>query len=60
MGTPPPPPPPQSTMHQKMKKEQKQLLRNCVLHSKETLQMCKFMLGEDFVEDVDVCMDLMK
>jgi hypothetical protein len=55
-----PPPPPSKYNASKNEKEQKQLLSNCVLHSKETLQMCKFKLGEDFVEDVDVCMDLMK
>jgi hypothetical protein len=43
----------------KILKKKGQLLRNCVLHSKETLQMCKFKLGEDFVEYVDVYMDLM-
>jgi hypothetical protein len=52
--------PPKVQCIKKMKKEQKKLLSNCVLHSKETLQMCKFMLGEYFVEDVDVCMDMMK
>jgi hypothetical protein len=53
--------PPQITMHKiKNEKEQKQLLSNHVLHSKKTSQLCKFVLVEDFVEDIDVCMDLMK
>jgi hypothetical protein len=56
-------PPPQVTMHKikiKMRRNKKQLLSNHVLHSKKTSQLCKFVLVEDFVEDVDVCMDLMK
>jgi hypothetical protein len=44
----------------KMRRDEKQLLRNHVLHSKKTLQLCNFMFVEYFVEDVDVCMDLMK
>ena len=52
--------PPQITMHKKNEKEQKQLLSNLVLHYKKTSQLCKFVLVEDFVEDVDVCRDLMK
>jgi hypothetical protein len=55
-----PPPPLKVQCIKKMKKEQKKLLSNYVLHSKETLQMCKLMLNEYFVEEVDVCMDLMK
>jgi hypothetical protein len=52
-----PPPPPQITMHKKnMRRNKKQLLSNPVLHSKKTSQLCKFVLVEDFVEDVDVCM----
>jgi hypothetical protein len=55
--------PPQSTMYQKMKKE-RQLLSNCVLHSKTIAQEVELLLnkflGEDVVEDVDICMDLMK
>ena len=48
-------------MHKiKNEKEKKQLLSNGVLHSKKTSQLCKFVLVEDLVEDVDVCMDLMK
>jgi hypothetical protein len=60
-GTPPPPPP-QITMHKikKMRRNKKQLLRNLVLNSKKTSQLCKFVLIEYFVEDVDVCTDLMK
>jgi hypothetical protein len=56
-------PPPQGTMYvkkKKMRRNKKQLLSNLVLHSKKTSQLCKFVLVEDFVEDVDVCMDLMK
>jgi hypothetical protein len=55
-------PPPQITMHKikKMGRKKKHLLRNHVLHSKKTSQLCKFVLFEDFVEDVDVCTDLMK
>jgi hypothetical protein len=41
-------------------KEERQFLGNCVLHSRETLQMWKLMLGEDFVEDVDVYTNLVK
>jgi hypothetical protein len=55
--------PPQGTMYVKINKRRrnkKQLLSNLVLHSKKTSQLCKFVLVEDFVEDVDVCMDLMK
>jgi hypothetical protein len=53
--------PPQITMHKKkMRRNKKQLLSNRVLHSKKTSQLCKFVLVEYFVEDVDVCMDLMK
>jgi hypothetical protein len=44
----------------KMRRNKKQLLSNLVLHSKKTSQLCKFVLVEDFIEDVDVCMDLMK
>jgi hypothetical protein len=44
----------------KMRRNKKQLLSNHVLHSKKTSQPCKFVLVEDFVEDVDVCTDLMK
>jgi hypothetical protein len=43
-----------------MRRNKKQLLSNLVLHSKKTSKLCKFVLVEDFVEDVDVCMDLMK
>ena len=58
MGTKPPS---QITMHKiKNEKEQKQLLSNHMLHSKKTSQLYKFVLIEDFVEDVDVYMDLMK
>jgi hypothetical protein len=54
-------PPPQSTMHKKKnEKEQKEVAKQCVLHSTKTSQLCKFVLIEDFVEDVDVCTDLMK
>jgi hypothetical protein len=56
-------PSPQITMHKKnkkMRRNKKQLLRNRVLHSKKTSQLCKFVLAQDFVEDVDVCTDLMK
>jgi hypothetical protein len=66
MGNPPPPPPPppplklQCIKKKKMRRNKKQLLSNLVLHSKKTSQLCKFVLVEDFVEDVDVCMDLMK
>jgi hypothetical protein len=52
--------PPQITMHKKMKRNKKQLLNNLVLHSKKTSQLCKFVLVEYFVEDVNVCTDLMK
>jgi hypothetical protein len=55
--------PPQGTMYVKklkMRRNKKQLLSNLVLHSKKTPQLCKFVLVEDFVEDADVCMDLMK
>jgi hypothetical protein len=56
-----PPPPPQITMNlKKMRRNKNQWLRNLVLHSKKTLQLCKFVLVEDFVEYVDICMDLMK
>jgi hypothetical protein len=48
-------PPPKVQCIKRLKKNKRQLLSNCVLHSKETLQMCKFKLDEDFVEDVDVC-----
>jgi predicted glycosyltransferase involved in capsule biosynthesis len=44
----------------KMRRNKKQLLSNPVLHSKKTSQLCKFVLVEDFFEDVDVYMDLMK
>jgi hypothetical protein len=44
----------------KMRRNKKQLLSNLVLHSKKTSQLCKFVLIEDFVEDVDVCMELVK
>jgi hypothetical protein len=54
-------PPPQITMHKKkIRRNKKKLLNNCVLHSKKTSQLCKFVLFEDFVEDVDVCTYLMK
>ena len=43
-----------------MRRNKKQLLSNLVLHSKKTLQLCKFVLLEDFVEDVDVYIDLIK
>ena len=43
-----------------MRRNKRQLLSNHVLHSKKTSQLCKFVLFEDFVEDVDVCTDLMK
>ena len=43
-----------------MIRNKRQLLNNHVLHSKKTLQLCKFVLFEDFFEDVDVCMDMMK
>jgi hypothetical protein len=53
--------PPQITIHKKnMRRNKKQLLRTHVLHSKKTSQLCKPVLFEDFVEDIDVCMDLMK
>jgi hypothetical protein len=56
-----PPPTPQITMHvKKMIRNKKKLLSNRVLHSKKTSPLCKFVIVEDFVEDVDVCMDLMK
>jgi hypothetical protein len=42
-----------------MGRNKKKLLSNIVLHSKKTLQLSKFVLVEDFVEDVDVCMDIM-
>jgi hypothetical protein len=56
------PPPPQITMHKikKCRRNKKQLLNNPVLHSKKTSQLCKFVLVEDFVEDVDACTDMMK
>jgi hypothetical protein len=41
-----------------MRRNKKQLLSNLVLHSKKTSQLCKFVLVEDFVEDVDVYMDI--
>jgi hypothetical protein len=47
-------------MKQKMRRNKRQLLSNHVLHSKKTSQLCKFVLFEDFVEDVDVCTDMMK
>jgi hypothetical protein len=52
----------QITIHKKIKirRNKKQLLRNHILHSKKTSQLCKFVLIEYFVEDVDVCKDLMK
>jgi hypothetical protein len=57
----PPPPPPQGTMYvKKNEKDKKQWLSNHVLHSKKTSQLCKFVLVEYFVEDIDVCMDIMK
>jgi hypothetical protein len=43
-----------------MRRNKKKFLSNLVLHSKKTSQLCKFVLVEDFVEDVDVCMDMMK
>jgi hypothetical protein len=56
-----PPTPPQSKMHEKkMRRNKNQLPRNCVLHSTKTSPLCKFVLIEDFVEYVDICMDLMK
>jgi hypothetical protein len=55
-----PPPPLKLQCIKKMRRNKKQLLSNHVLHSKKTSQLCKFVLVEDFVEDVDVCMDLMK
>jgi hypothetical protein len=62
-GKPLPPPPPtnyNALKKIKMRSKKKQLLSNRILHSKKTLQLCKFVLVEDFVEDVDVCTDLMK
>jgi hypothetical protein len=56
-------PPPQGTMYVKkikMRRNKKQLLSNRVLHSKKTSQLCKFVLVEGFVEDVDVGTNLMK
>jgi hypothetical protein len=44
----------------KEKEQKKQLLSNLVLHSKKTSQLCKFVLVEAFVEDVDLCTDMMK
>jgi hypothetical protein len=62
MGNPPPPPQKkkEDIKKSKLRRNKKQLLSNHVLHSKKTSQLCKFVLVEDFVEDVDVCMDLMK
>jgi hypothetical protein len=60
MGNPPPPLKLQCIKKIKMRRNKKQLLSSHVLHSKKTSQLCKFVLVEDFVEDVDVCMDLMK
>jgi hypothetical protein len=56
-------PPPSSNYNaykNKMRRNKKQLLSNLVLHSKKISQLCKFVLVEDFVEDVDVCTDMMK
>jgi hypothetical protein len=39
-------------MHQKMKKEQKKLLRNCVLHSKTIMQEVELLLSKCLGEDV--------
>jgi hypothetical protein len=44
----------------KMRRNKKQLLSNLVLHSRKISQLCKFVLVEDFVEDVDVYTDPMK
>ena len=49
--------PPQKKMHQKKKR---QMLGNCVLHSKTILQSLKFLLIEVLREDVEIFMDLMK
>jgi hypothetical protein len=43
-----------------MRRNKKQLLSNCVLHSTKTSELGKFVLVEDFVEDVNVCTNLMK
>jgi hypothetical protein len=42
--------PPQSTM---LKKKERQLLGNCVLHSKMVMQKVEFLLSESLGEDVD-------
>jgi ribosomal protein S8 len=52
--------PPQTTMHKIKNANKRQFLSNHVLHSKKTSQLCKFVLFDDFVEDVDVYTDLMK
>jgi len=44
-------------MHQKKKR---QLLGNCVLHSKTIPQSLKILLTESLREDVEIFMDLMK
>jgi hypothetical protein len=44
-------------MHQKNKR---QLLSNCVLHSKTISQSLKLLLIESLREDVEIFMDLMK
>jgi hypothetical protein len=36
------------------------LLRSFVLHSKDTSKVCKVVLSENFVEDVEICMDMLK
>ena len=43
-----------------MIRNKRQFLSNHVLNSKKTSQLCKYVLFEDFVEDVDVYTDLMK
>jgi hypothetical protein len=59
MGTATPPPSNYNEL-KKMRRNKKKLLSNYVLHSKKTSQVCKSVLVEDFVEDIDVCTDLMK